>query len=200
LRPTVCHSVTDGVLFKVLPFICFPLQLPLQFVVLCNGCSILRIGKRLAFQVFVHGDAQRQQEQAWDLWLDCWTQDAIAAEVGVDQKTVSNWVGNMERVPKFLQPPASRQHFDVWNFPTADNESSYFGKLSSQVVENLLWLYTAPGQVVFDPFAGSGTTIAVAKTMGRRVWASDRKPVFPLLPIHRHDILGVLPAPLLARR
>jgi len=57
-----------------------------------------------------------------------------------------------------------------------------------QVVENLLWFYTEPGDIVFDPFAGGGTTIDVAKRMGRRVWSSDRKPSTPTLPIHQHDI------------
>jgi DNA modification methylase len=57
-----------------------------------------------------------------------------------------------------------------------------------QVVENLLWFYTEPGNIVFDPFAGGGTTIDVAKSMGRRVWSSDRKPSTPTLPIHAHDI------------
>jgi hypothetical protein len=58
-----------------------------------------------------------------------------------------------------------------------------------QIVENLLWFYTDPGDIVVDPFAGSGTTIDTAKAMGRRVWASDRQPSTPTLPIHEHDIM-----------
>src|ERR1700704_3604499 len=54
-------------------------------------------------------------------------------------------------------------------------------------VANLLWLYTQPGDIVVDPFAGGGTTIDVAKRMGRRVWASDLHPSTPTLPIHEHD-------------
>jgi hypothetical protein len=42
--------------------------------------------------------------------------------------------------------------------------------------------------MVVDPFAGGGTVIDVAKRMGRRVWASDRCPSTPTLPIHEHDI------------
>jgi DNA modification methylase len=49
-------------------------------------------------------------------------------------------------------------------------------------------LYTEPGDIIFDPFAGSGTTIKVAKDMGRPVWSSDRKPYTELLPIHKWDI------------
>jgi hypothetical protein len=86
-------------------------------------------------------------------------------------------------------PPDSRQHFDVWSFPTADaglGPSRFFGRMPSQVVENLLWFWTEPGQMVVDPFAGSGTTLRVAEWMGRFVWASDLHPTSPA--IHEHDI------------
>lgn len=132
-------------------------------------------------------EKQAQQDKAWDLWLDCWTQQAVAAAVGMSQPEVSRLIQERSSA-QTNTPPASRQHFDIWNFATADGESSYYGKMPPQVVENLLWLYTEPGQVVVDPFAGGGTTIDVAKQMGRRVWASDRKPSTPTLPIHEHDI------------
>lgn len=128
-----------------------------------------------------------QKAKAWDLWLDCLTQPDIAKTVGVDKATVSRWVADSNALD-FATPPESRQHFDVWNFQTSDGTSSYFGKMPPQIVENLLWLYTEPGDVVVDPFVGGGTTIDVAKAMGRRVWASDRKPSTPTLPIHTHDI------------
>jgi tRNA1(Val) A37 N6-methylase TrmN6 len=56
-------------------------------------------------------------------------------------------------------------------------------------MENLLWFYTDPGQVVVDLFAGSGTTVDVAKAMGRRVWAADIRGnhYSPHLPIRQHD-------------
>lgn len=57
-----------------------------------------------------------QQERAWDLWLDCWTQQAIADEIGVTQRTVSGWLEEMADLPDLLEPPESRQHFDVWTF------------------------------------------------------------------------------------
>jgi hypothetical protein len=55
---------------------------------------------------------------------------------------------------EFSEPPASRQHFDIWNFQKADGESSYFGRMPPQVVENLLWFYTEPGQIIFDGAPG----------------------------------------------
>jgi len=132
-------------------------------------------------------EKQAQQERAWDLWLDCRTQTSIADELDVPQPTINKWLSDFQSVGKWIEPPASRQHFDVWSFQKAEGESSYFGKLPPQVAENLLWLYTEPGQIVVDPFAGGGTTIDVAKRMGRRVWASDLHPSTPTLPIHEHD-------------
>lgn len=128
-----------------------------------------------------------QKTRAWDLWLDCLSYREVANHIGIDHKTVAEWCGE-KADESGNSPPDSRQHFDVWNFHTATGDSSYFGKMPPQIVENLLWLYTEPGQVVFDPFVGGGTTIDVAKAMGRRVWASDRKPSTPTLPIHEHDI------------
>ncbi|HXW89367.1 MAG TPA: DNA methyltransferase [Terriglobales bacterium] len=131
------------------------------------------------------------KERAWDMWLDGATEQEIADEVQVHQTTVGEWLKDSRQKSEKLEPPESRQHFDVWQFATPDDDAgtpSFFGKLAPQVIENLIWLYTEPGQIVVDPFAGGGTVIDVAKRMGRRVWASDRCPATPTLPIHEHDI------------
>lgn len=136
-------------------------------------------------------EKEQQQAAAWDLWLDCKSYREIAAELGgPDEDTVGRWVSAKVQDCQNADAPDSRQHFDVWTFPTADDAGtgSYFGRMPPQVVENVLWLFTEPGQTVVDPFAGGGTTIDVAKRMGRRIWASDRNPSTPTLPIHQHDI------------
>jgi DNA modification methylase len=141
-----------------------------------------------------------QKAEMWDRWLNCeFASFAEAAKAtGQSDKTVKAWLSEFSNRLDFSEPPESRQHFDVWSFPPARDDSagstSYFGVMPPQVVENLLWFYTEPGQTVVDPFAGSGTTIDVAKRMGRRVWASDRKPSTPTLPIHEHDITTGWPA------
>jgi hypothetical protein len=138
------------------------------------GASSFRLGDRL---LIVGGDQQAQQDRAWDLWLDCHDQGEIAETIGTTQQTISNWVQENAKLREFVEPPESRQHFDVWQFPTTDREAggqqSYFGAVPPQVMENLLWFYTEPGHTVVDLFAGSGTTVDVAKRMGRRVWAAD---------------------------
>jgi len=139
------------------------------------------------------------QARAWDLWLDCMSEREIEAAIDVPRKTLADWVGEKRNSADFAQPPESRQHFDVWQFAKADKDAgqqSYFGSLPPQVVENLLWFYTEPGDTVIDLFAGSGTTIDVAKRMGRRVWASDIRGdhYSPHLPIHQHDATTGWPA------
>jgi DNA modification methylase len=139
-------------------------------------------------------EKNEQKAKAWDLWLNCYTEQNIANEMGIPQRTISDWLSEKRKDADFAKAPDSRQHFDVWNFAKANGDSTYFGQMPPQVVENLLWFYTEPDQIVFDPFAGGGTTIKVAKEMGRRIWSSDIAPSTPMLPIHEHNILEGWPA------
>ncbi len=47
-------------------------------------------------------------------------------------------------------------------------------RLSESVVSALIARFSAPGDVVFDPFAGFGTTLFVAERMGRAGWGVER--------------------------
>lgn len=158
-------------------------------------------------------EKEEQKAKVWDLWLNCWEAPDIAVEMGFVTANASgeergnasriarDWIGEKRKSAEFSNPPGktdkqpwgSIQHFDVWNFAKANGDSTYFGQMPPQVVENLLWFYTEPGQIVFDPFAGGGTTIKTAKEMGRRVWSSDIAPSTPMLPIHKHNILDGWP-------
>ena len=65
---------------------------------------------------------------------------------------------------------ASRAHStDVWSFPTV---APYPGKHPCEKPEALLrhiiTTSSRPGQTILDPFAGSGSTLAVARSLGRR--------------------------------
>jgi hypothetical protein len=54
-----------------------------------------------------------------DLWLDCLSERDIAKQIDVPRKTINEWLGEMEKLPQFLEPPKSRQHFDIWQFQPA---------------------------------------------------------------------------------
>jgi hypothetical protein len=44
---------------------------------------------------------------------------------------------------EFLNPPESRQHFDIWEFQTADGDSSHFGRMPPRI--HLPWQAPLPG-------------------------------------------------------
>jgi hypothetical protein len=64
------------------------------------------------------------------LWLDCNTEQSVANAIGIDQKTAHNWIKEFSANADFSLAPASRQHFDIWQFQTSDKsagQQSYFG-------------------------------------------------------------------------
>ena len=63
---------------------------------------------------------------------------------------------------------------DTWYFPrvcgTFKERAGWHGcQMPEQLLGRIIRACTDPGDLVLDPFAGSGTTLAVAKKLGRRV-------------------------------
>ena len=78
-----------------------------------------------------------QKAETWDMWLDGASEQQIADAIQVHQTTIGEWVKEKRQQSEFLNPPESRQHFDVWQFATADDDAgtpSYFGKLPPQIM------------------------------------------------------------------
>ncbi len=72
-----------------------------------------------------------------------------------------------------------KQMKTVWNIPPAGREEKTYGKHPTQkpvaLVERCLRASTNPGDLVFDPFVGSGTTGIAALKLGRRFICSERE-------------------------
>jgi DNA modification methylase len=83
------------------------------------------------------------------------------------------------------KPPLSLQTTSLWDYPSQDytdegqGTADYRGATPSYVIWNLLQRYTRPGDLVVDPMAGSGTTVDVARDLGRRALGYDLQPHHP---------------------
>jgi hypothetical protein len=73
----------------------------------------------------------------------------------------------------------------LWDFPrqnygkTPKGDNKYAGVTPAELIWNLVWRYTEPGDLVIDPMCGSGTTIDVCKEEKRRVIGYDITPRRP---------------------
>lgn len=127
-------------------------------------------------------EKKKRNKRILDLWLSCWSQEEIAEKYDISQKTVDNILETISNDKNFLEvtnePPESLRLYDLWQFSKCDNRfgMNYPGRIPGQLIQNLLWYYTEPGDIVVDPMAGSGTTIDVAKSMYRRVAGYDIRP------------------------
>ena len=82
--------------------------------------------------------------------------------------------------------------YNIWNSAKGDN-NSHFGHFPILFMKNLLYYHTEPFDLVYDPFAGSGTTIDACREMYRQCIVSDLKPDKSRPEIFEHDITRGLP-------
>lgn len=66
---------------------------------------------------------------------------------------------------------------DVWTdiYPVRhkNQKNRAYNELSVKMLDRIISMSTKPGDVVFDPFGGSGTTYIVAELLGRRWIGSE---------------------------
>jgi hypothetical protein len=140
-------------------------------------------------------EKEAKRKKAFGLWLACHTQEEIAAAVDMTQPAILAWekefikiseVDNFINSPDF-DPPL----YNVWKQQAKTAGVNHFGNSEVRWLENLLYLYTNPADIIVDPFAGSGSTIKLCQKRQRRYWVSDRKPIVEMEhEIRRHDLLG----------
>ena len=144
-----------------------------------------------------------REETMTALWLSCYSQKDIADAVGIDQATVARFLQDLckpEELPKSIKSAIQHdsdftpQIYSVWNFPKATNEVKHFGNIPPEIIDNLLYYYTEPFDVVFDPFGGGGSTIDICQKRMRRYYVSDLNPVEAVKhKMRQHDITTGLP-------
>jgi DNA modification methylase len=83
------------------------------------------------------------------------------------------------------KPPLQVMTTTLWEYPSQDygrerhGDKEYVGATPAWVIWQLLTRYTRENDVVLDPMCGSGTTIDVAKELGRKPVGFDLAPSRP---------------------
>ena len=128
------------------------------------------------------------------------TQEDIADKLNIPQQTVSRKIesftqnANFSEMSKKLNLPSL--YYTRWNLTHKDKDVKYFGIFPTIFMQHLLYYHTKPFDVVYDPFAGTGTTAEVCRQMYRRYYCSDLN----VLPgteeyIKQEDITNGIPLP-----
>ncbi len=88
--------------------------------------------------------------------------------VPVKYATSDGWILRPQDTPESFQP-----HEDTWYYPrvngTFRERQGWHGcQMPEQILARIIRACSNEGETVLDPFAGSGTTLAVARKLGRR--------------------------------
>jgi site-specific DNA-methyltransferase (adenine-specific) len=62
----------------------------------------------------------------------------------------------------------------VWSVPRVGGRAGHPAAMPVEIARRCIRLSTWPGETVFDPFAGSGTTLVAARQLGRRAIGVER--------------------------
>jgi hypothetical protein len=145
--------------------------------------SILSVGENTVREWTSRTDKDDKAEksgQVFAMWLSCHTQQEIADSVGWSQPAVKAEIDTFinfhdsGKIDKSAKNHACHETdfdipiYNVWKQQSKSEGSSHFGNSEVRWVDNLLYLYTQPFDVVVDPFAGGGSTIDICKKRLRR--------------------------------
>ncbi|MDP1562065.1 MAG: DNA methyltransferase [Pirellulaceae bacterium] len=140
---------------------------------------------------------EARKQKIFDLWLASEEGKSISESVGLSQPQVTEITSKFGIGELAKTELANAEHatgfdvpiYNVWKQQEKSRGSSHFGNSEVRWVDNLLYLYTAPFDVVIDPFAGGGSTIDICKKRLRRYFVSDRKPIVEReKEIRQHDL------------
>jgi len=119
------------------------------------------------------------------------TQQNIADAMDIPQQTIANKILNFTENKQMLEygKISDPYIYNIWSLLKQTEDKDYFGAFPEKYMENLLYYHTNLFDIVYDPFAGSGTTIDTCIKMNRRYYCSDINPYITRTEeIYQHDI------------
>jgi len=134
-----------------------------------------------------------------DLYLKCYPEHEIgillkkAGHSNLKQRQIHNIIEDSKIFANFCKiAMTSPQHSNSWKpFNLDKSQIKFKGQSPKELIQNILYYYTEPRDIVIDPMAGSGAVGVVCKEMGRRSKLYDMNPIHE--EIERNDILKGIP-------
>jgi DNA modification methylase len=135
-----------------------------------------------------------------ELTLDALQEFDESADTEIDDDSNSLGVYELDKrllikanhLDEHYKPPL----YNIWKQQEKSDSVGHFGNSEVTWLDHLLYLYTAPFDIIIDPFGGGGSTIDLCKSRLRRYLVSDRQPIDIRSDIRRHDITdGILSPP-----
>jgi len=92
-----------------------------------------------------------------------------------------NQKGVNARPPEYKEYDGQRNKRSVWTVTTKPYEGAHFAVFPTDLIEPCILAGAAAGEIVLDPFMGSGTTAQVAQTLGRKYLGCELNPDYKTL-------------------
>ena len=85
----------------------------------------------------------------------------------------------------------TRNRHSVWTVATKPYSGAHFATFPPNLIKPCILAGSAPGDIVLDPFLGSGTTAMVAQSLGRRWVGCELNSDYEELQRERTGQLGI---------
>jgi site-specific DNA-methyltransferase (cytosine-N4-specific) len=108
------------------------------------------------------------------------------AQIGSGIKNNSSFDAAMAVMPEW------RNKRSVWTVPTFAYPEAHFATFPPALIEPCILAGSRPGDVVFDPFMGSGTTAMVASSLGRQYLGCELSPEYEAMSRSRASQIGMV--------
>lgn len=128
-------------------------------------------------------DAEAVKEPVAASTVERLNQSTLAQQAGSD-RVPGKTNGNM----KAVGGTETRNRRSVWSITTKPYKGAHFAVFPPDLIEPCILAGSRPGDVVLDPFMGSGTTAAVAVSTGRQFIGCELNPAYK--PLQDERIAG----------
>ncbi|MBC8441740.1 MAG: ParB N-terminal domain-containing protein [Deltaproteobacteria bacterium] len=100
----------------------------------------------------------------------------VAAKHGWTEPMLWSWVleGKSDQ-SRFKDLGWGLRTWDLWNFNDCDHRfgDEWPGRIPAQMIAHILFYFSNPNDLIFDPMAGGGVTADTSLALGRRCWSLD---------------------------